>query len=210
MAEFGINSALDYFRNPQQLINLRNGGLGIYGGIVGALVGLAVYCRRNRISLIGWADLGAVGLALGQAIGRWGNFFNQELYGRPTSLPWAIRIDPLHRLTGYTEFERFHPAFLYASLWSLITFVILLWLIRKRGEKLYNGDLTAVYLLMFAVGRILLELVRLDSRTFSIGSLDLGLPVATIISIIIVLAMAALLVRRHLLSVASDSEPGND
>jgi prolipoprotein diacylglyceryltransferase len=94
----------------------------------------------------------------------------------------------------------FHPAFLYASLWSLLTFVILLRLARKHRQRLYTGDITAVYFLLFAIGRILLELVRLDSRSFVIGGLDLVLPVATVVSIVIGIAMAALLLWRHVLS----------
>jgi prolipoprotein diacylglyceryltransferase len=112
MAAVGIESPLDYFRNPAQLINFRNGGLGIYGGIAGGLLGLLIYTRRQRIPLLGWADLCALGLALGQVFGRWGNFFNQELYGRPTNVFWAVHIDPVYRLPEYSQFERFHPAFL--------------------------------------------------------------------------------------------------
>jgi len=199
MAEIGINSALDYFQNPLQLINLRSGGLGIYGAILGGLLGIIIFAKRQRISAIAWADLAVVGLALGQAVGRWGNFVNQELYGEPSSLPWAINIDPAHRLSGYTEFETFHPAFLYASLWSLVTFVILLRLARKHRHQLYTGDITAVYFILFGIGRIMLELVRLDSRPFVIANINLGLPVATVVSIVFGLAMAILLIWRHLI-----------
>ena len=93
MAQIGISSVTDYFRNPMQLINLRNGGLGIYGAIAGGALGIIVYTRRNHLSAIEWADLAVVGLSLGQAIGRWANFFNQELYGGPTDLPWGITIE---------------------------------------------------------------------------------------------------------------------
>jgi phosphatidylglycerol:prolipoprotein diacylglycerol transferase len=199
MAEVGIFSALDYFRNPLQLINLRSGGLGIYGGIVGGAVGLLLYARRHRINPIAWADLGVVGVALGQFIGRWGNFFNQELYGRPTDLPWAVTIDPRYRLPEFAEFDRFHPAFLYESLWNLMAFFVLLTLARRHYDKLYTGDLTALYLVLYATGRIILELFRLDSRTVQLAGLDLGLPVATLVSIIIALPMAALLIWRHLI-----------
>ncbi len=204
MAEIGINSALDYFRSPLQLINLRSGGLGIYGAVIGGLLGIIVFSKRQRISAIAWADLAVVGLALGQVVGRWGNFFNQELYGQPSDLPWAIYIDPSNRLSDYVQFETFHPAFLYASLWSLITFVILLRLARKHRQQLFRGDLTAVYFLLFAIGRILLELVRLDSRSFAIGGVDLGMPVATVVSIVFGITMAALLLWRHVLSKPSD------
>lgn len=199
MAEIkGINSAWDYFQNPQMLFDLRSGGLGIYGAVIGGLLGIIVFAKRQRISAIAWSDLAVVGLSLGQVIGRWGNFFNQELYGGPTNLPWAIKID--HPLPGFEQFEMFHPAFLYASLWSLLTFIILLRLARKHRQRLYTGDITAAYFLLFAIGRILLELVRLDSRSFVIGGLDLGLPVATVVSIVIGVAMAALLLWRHVLS----------
>lgn len=199
MAEIGINSALDYFQNPLQLINLRSGGLGIYGAVLGGLLGIIIFSKRQKISAIAWADLAVVGLALGQAVGRWGNFFNQELYGEPSTLPWAISIDPANRLADYTQFETFHPAFLYASLWSLVTFLILLRLARKHRGQLYTGDVTAVYFLLFGIGRILLELVRLDSRPFVAGNISFGLPVATVVSIVIVVIMAALLIWRHIL-----------
>lgn len=200
MAAVGINSVADYLRNPAQLINIRSGGLGIYGAIVGGAVGLILYTRRQRISAIAWADLAVVGLALGQVIGRWGNFFNQELYGSPTDLPWAVIIDPIHRLDAYVGFSRFHPTFLYESIWSLITFIILLRLARRHWDKLQTGDLMALYLVLFSLGRILLELVRLDSRTLSLGGVDLGIPVATLVSIIIAVPMAILLIYRHVLA----------
>lgn len=207
MAAVGINSALDYFRNPMQLINIRSGGLGIFGAIVGGAVGLVIYTRRQHISTIAWADLAAVGIPLGQFIGRWANFFNQELYGRPTDLPWAVTIDPAFRLDQYINFDTFHPAFLYASLWNLLTFLILYYLARRRWTSLQTGDLMALYLVLFSIGRILLELVRLDSRTLSLGGIDLGLPVATVVSIIIALPMAALLIYRHV--IARESAPAS-
>jgi phosphatidylglycerol:prolipoprotein diacylglycerol transferase len=197
MAELGIHSPLDYLRDPYQMLNFRGGGLGIYGGIAGGLLGLLIYTRRNRIPALGWADLSVVGLALGQAIGRWGNFFNQELYGRPTDLPWAIHIDPVYRLPAYRDFAYFHPSFLYESLWSLLTFFVLLRLARRRSDRLLPGELMALYLIAYAAGRSLIELVRLDSRTVSILGLESGLAVATLISIIIaVVAAVAILGRR--------------
>jgi phosphatidylglycerol:prolipoprotein diacylglycerol transferase len=198
MAAVGIYSPLDYLRDPLQLLNFRGGGLGIYGGLAGGALGIYIYARRNRLSMLDLSDLAVVGLALGQAIGRWGNFFNQELYGRPTDLPWAVRIDPIHRLPDYAAFERFHPAFLYESLWSLMTFVVLLWLARRRADRLLPGELTALYLIAYAIGRTLLELVRLDSRAVAFFGLESGLAVATLVSIIIALgAAAAVIIRRR-------------
>ncbi len=197
MAAVGIESPLDYFRNPAMLINIRAGGLGIYGGLAGGALGAWIYAKRHNLSLLNWTDIGVVGVALGQVFGRWGNFFNQELYGRPSNLPWAIAIDPEHRLPAYANVERFHPAFLYESLWSLFAFIVLYVLARRYSGRLLKGELTALYLIFYAVGRILLETVRLDSRTVSIAGLDLNMAVATLVSLIIaVIAAIWVMVRR--------------
>ena len=198
MEAVGIFSPLDYFRNPYQLINLRNGGLGIYGGIAGGALGLWIYTRRNRLPTIAWADLAAVGMALGQVFGRWGNYFNQELYGRPTNVPWGIIIEPKYRLPAYSEYSRFHPAFLYESLWSLLTFFILLTLVRRYGKKLLTGDLVALYLVMYAIGRSLLEMVRLDSRMLNLGGIQVHMAVATFVSLLVAVAMVIWRVAAHL------------
>lgn len=203
MAALGIESPLDYFRNPAMLINLRAGGLGIYGGLAGGALGLWIYTKRQRLSLLAWSDIGVVGVALGQVFGRWGNFFNQELYGRPTNLPWAITIDPQHRLPAYANFERFHPAFLYESLWSLLAFIVLYILAKRYNDRLLKGELTALYLIFYAVGRILLETVRLDSRTLSFAGLDLHMAVATFVSIIIAVVAAVWVIFRRRKRLAS-------
>lgn len=187
MAALGINSPADYWRNPMQLLNLRNGGLGIFGGLIGGAAGLFIYARRQRMRALPWTDLAGIGVALGQWLGRWGNFFNQELYGRPTDAPWAVSIDPIYRLPAYADVARFHPAFLYESLWNFLAFASLYFLYRRWGQRLRVGDLTALYLVFYAVGRILLEFVRLDSRTLSVGGV--ALPVATAVSLGIVLLM---------------------
>ena len=195
MAALGIESPLDYFQHPYQLINIRAGGLGIFGGIAGGALGLYIYSRRAVIPMLPWADLAVIGLALGQAVGRWGNYFNQELYGRPSELPWAIQID--RPLPEYAAFERFHPAFLYESIWSFLTFLLLYFLTKRYAEKFLPGEMTALYLILYAIGRSLLELTRLDSRTVSFGGLDTGMAIATLVSIIIaVLAVLFVAIRR--------------
>ena len=197
MAALGIESPADYFRNPQMLFNLRNGGLGIYGGLAGGALGLLYFTWRNRLPLLPWADMSVVGVAIGQTFGRWGNFMNQELYGRPTNLPWAVYIDPVNRLPSFADFSYFHPAFLYESLWNFLTFGLLIWLWRRR-EKLLAGEMTAVYLIMYAIGRTLLETVRLDSRVVSLGGVDLPLAWATLVSLLVALSMVvAIVVRRR-------------
>lgn len=197
MAAVGIESPLDYLQNPYQLINLRNGGLGIYGAIAGGLLGLFIYTRTAKIPFVAWADLAVIGMALGQVFGRWGNFFNQELYGKPSNLPWAVNIDLIHRLPDYAEFSRFHPAFLYESLWNLFAFFVLIILLKRYSDKLLTGDLLALYLIFYAVGRILLEFVRLDSRLLNLGGLSLNMAVATFVSLIVALLAAGWRVYAH-------------
>jgi len=197
MAAFGIETPWDYFQQPMQLINIRAGGLGIYGGLAGGALGLFIYTRRHRLPGLAWADLAVVGVALGQVFGRWGNFFNQELYGRPTNLPWAITIDQAHRLPGFESFSRFHPAFLYESLWNLLAFLVLYTLVKRYSDRLLTGELTALYLIFYAVGRILLETVRLDSRTFQLAGLNLNMAVATFVSILVAVAMGLWVIGRR-------------
>lgn len=193
----GITPA-DYFRNPLQLINVRRGGLGIYGGIAGGALGLMLYTYRHRVSALRWADLAVVGVSLGQFIGRWGNFFNQELYGRPTDVPWAVTIAPEYRLSGYEGFSRFHPAFLYESLWNLLTFLVLYFLARRFRDRLRPGELMAGYLILYGVGRVLTDTVRLDSNTVTLAGFDLAIPTATLVSLVVAAAMALWVAARRL------------
>ncbi|BBB48192.1 prolipoprotein diacylglyceryl transferase [Pelolinea submarina] len=152
-----------YFAHPLEILNTRNGGLGIPGAVIGGLLALLIYTKRKGLNFLTWADIIVPGLALAQAVGRWGNFFNQELYGPPSSLPWAIYIDPAHRLAGYEEFSRFHPMFLYESIWNLFNFFLLMFLGRAKEDKLLPGDLLYIYLIVYPVGRFLLEFIRLDA-----------------------------------------------
>ncbi|HWL43792.1 MAG TPA: prolipoprotein diacylglyceryl transferase [Ilumatobacter sp.] len=137
------------------------GGLGVPGGIaLGVVVG--VYAGRQRgIPPLVVMSLAAPSLPLAQAIGRWGNWFNQELYGRPTDLPWALEIDPAHN-AGHPEGTTFHPAFLYESLWNLALCGVLLWIDRRWGNRLAPGKLLAVYVLGYGVGRLWIESLRID------------------------------------------------
>ncbi len=109
-----------YLTHPLDMIDIRKGGLGIPGAVAGGVLALWIYTRRKKLSLITWLDITAPGLALAQAIGRWGNFFNQELYGAPTNLPWKIYIDPAHRLPGFENVAYYHPLFLYEFCGTLL------------------------------------------------------------------------------------------
>lgn len=137
-------------------------GLGIPGAIFGGAVGIYIFTRRRKIDFLMAVDVSSPGLAFAQVIGRWGNFINQELYGKPTDLPWKIFILPENRIRGYEAVEYFHPLFLYESLWSLGNLMLLLWLPRKLGSRLRSGDIFLVYLITYPLGRFLLEFLRLD------------------------------------------------
>jgi phosphatidylglycerol:prolipoprotein diacylglycerol transferase len=152
-----------YLTHPLDLVSIWRGGLGIPGAVIGGGLALWLYCRSKKISFLTWADTVVPGVALAQAIGRWGNFFNQELYGKPTSLPWKIYIDPVHRVAGYESSEYFHPLFLYEALWNLINMVLLLWASRRFPKLLRPGDIFYAYMILYAVGRFSLEFLRLDA-----------------------------------------------
>ncbi len=150
-----------YLTHPLDALAIWKGGLGIPGAvIVGGLV-VYWYAKKNNQSFTAWVDVIAPGVALGQAIGRWGNFINQELYGSPTTLPWAIKID--RPVTEYAQFSYFHPLFLYESIWNLGNMALLLWLDRRYRRQLKDGDLALVFLITYSIGRFLLDFLRLDA-----------------------------------------------
>lgn len=152
-----------YLTHPLAMIDTRKGGMGIPGAVIAGAVALYLFVRKRGLSFAAWADIIVPGLALGQAIGRWGNFVNQELYGAPTSLPWKIFIDPAHRLAGFADQAYYHPLFLYESLWNIGNMLLLLWLGRRFADKLKRGDLLLVYLLVYPLGRFWLDFLRLDA-----------------------------------------------
>ncbi|HID39569.1 MAG TPA: prolipoprotein diacylglyceryl transferase [Calditrichaeota bacterium] len=152
-----------YLTHPLTLINTRNGGLGIPGAVIAGLIVLYIFTRKRNLSFFEWADIGAPALALAQAIGRWGNYVNQELYGAPTSLPWKIYIDVQHRLSGFEEQAYYHPLFLYESLWNLGNMAILLWVSRRFPDRVKDGDIFLLYLIIYPLGRFLLDFLRLDA-----------------------------------------------
>ena len=182
-----------YSQNPALILGGR--GLGIFGAIAGGVLGFLIYCQWKKLNLLRWLDICAPGLILAQAIGRWGNFFNQELYGYPTDLPWAIYIDPAHRLPGYETFSHFHPLFLYESLWNLAGCFLLLFLGRKLGHRLLDGDIFFIYVIYYCSGRFFLEGLKIGVWTIA------GIPTACwICGIAIIVSIAVMVYRRHRLS----------
>jgi phosphatidylglycerol---prolipoprotein diacylglyceryl transferase len=158
----------NFFNLENGAIAIWSGGLSIFGAVLGGFLGAYIYMRRNKLPLAPWLDIAAVGLPLGQAIGRWANFINQELYGIPTELPWGITIDAAHRvapfrsLVEYPLETRFHPLFLYESLWSLLFFIVLLNVFLRYRSRLREGDIFLIYLAQYAVIRFLLEAIRVE------------------------------------------------
>jgi len=180
-----------YLTHPLEAIAAWKGGLGIPGGVIGGLLALYLFTRRRKLRFGEWADICAPGLALGQAIGRWGNFFNQELYGPPTTLPWGIFIAPRNRLPAYANFAYYHPLFLYESLWNLANMALLLWLARRFHNVLRAGDVFLAYLVIYPVGRFLLEFIRLG------GSRVAGVNVNQLFMAAIAVSASIALLWRH-------------
>jgi len=146
-------------------LNIRSGGLSIHGAIIAGVVVIWVLTRRRGQPFFTWLDIIVPGVALGQALGRWGNWANQEAFGTPTDLPWAVTIDPAHRPAGYEQYATFHPTFLYESIFNLLNAILLAWLVlRLPGlRRLRSGDVVALYLVNYGVVRFFIERIRTDS-----------------------------------------------
>ncbi len=169
-----------------------NGGLGIYGAVIGGFLGVLLFARIRGINPLALADAIAPGLVLAQAVGRWGNYFNQELFGRPSNLPWAIEIAPENRPAGFRDAESFHPTFLYESIWDILVCLILLFVARRFARSLKNGDVLLLYVCLYSAGRFFVETLRIDPA-FLIGDFRGNLFVASILA----LTFALILFLRH-------------
>lgn len=171
-----------YSKMPSEIFKTWHGGMAIHGGILGALLSVYIYTKLKKnitFNFLEGLDLMAHVLPLGQAIGRWGNFFNYEAYGGPTSLPWKMFIPKPFRMPGYENFEYFHPTFLYESLWDLGIFLFLFYY--ARNKKKFDGEIISLYLILYSAGRGWIELLRTDSLMF------MGLKVAVLISIVFII-----------------------
>jgi prolipoprotein diacylglyceryl transferase len=151
----------DYSDDWLGVFRMWEGGIALFGGLTFGTATAVFVVRRRGGDFWRFADAIAVALPAAQAIGRWGNYFNQELFGTPTSLPWGLEIDPENRPAKYLDAETFHPTFLYEMLWNLAIIGLLLWL--ERHRKLRRGTLFGLYAVLYAAGRFLLELIRTDS-----------------------------------------------
>jgi len=163
-----------YIGHPQYILAVWRGGLAIHGGIIAGIIIIWLFARRRKISFFKLSALILPGLAIGQAIGRWGNYFNQELFGRPTNLPWGIPIDILNRPADYVSFSYFHPTFLYESLGCLIIFLILLFLNlwaakRQKFSQIFYVWLLSLYMVLYSILRFSLETIKIDATPHILG-----------------------------------------
>ncbi len=192
----------NFFDVNNGAIAIWSGGLSIFGAVIGGLLGALIYFRRNGLAVPAWLDIAAVGLPLGQAIGRWANYINQELYGTVTTLPWGITIPADKRVFPFTSTVEypvsetlFHPLFLYESIWSLVAFIVLLNLFLRQRNKLVPGDIFLIYLMQYSVIRFLLEFLRLEISTVSIGGAELNF--AQVVTVIVFVLAGVALFLRH-------------
>jgi prolipoprotein diacylglyceryl transferase len=161
-------------------LRIWDGGLGIWGAVALGGLGAWIAARRHHVALPPIADAIAPGIALAQAIGRWGNWFNQELFGRPTDVPWALQIDPAKRPEGYEQFATFHPTFLYESLWLVGVAVVVIW--ADRRFTMGHGRVFALYVLLYVAGRGWIEALRIDPVN-TVGGLRLNVWTSVLVGI---------------------------
>src|SRR5690554_2596934 len=159
-----------YSSNPGQILNIRGGGLAIHGAVIGGALVAIIFTRIKKLKFWTLADFAAPSLILGQAIGRWGNFANQEAHGGPTDLPWGIMVDGV----------KVHPTFLYESIWNFLVFGFLLWYRRKKAKA--DGEVFAMYLVLYSIARFLIEGMRTDS--LMLGSIRVAQLISAIIIIV--------------------------
>ncbi|EXG87329.1 MAG: prolipoprotein diacylglyceryl transferase [Lacrimispora sphenoides] len=187
-----------------QILNLRAGGLAIYGGVIGAVITLIVYARVKKLSFFSLADTGCLGLITGQIIGRWGNFFNCEAFGGYTDSLFAMRIrralvnenmiskELLNHLIvrDGVEYIQVHPTFFYESIWNLCVLAFMLW---YRKRKRFDGEMLFIYLLGYGLGRVWIEGLRTDQLIF----FSTGIPVSQALSLILVVISTLVLFCKH-------------
>ncbi len=203
MVEQGITTYY-YLTHPLDAIAIWRGGVGIPGAVAGGALAFYLYARKRGINFGLWADIFAPGLALGQAIGRWGNFINQEVYGSPSNLPWAITIDPEHRLPEFMDVATYHPLFLYESIFNLANMGLLLWLSNRFSDKLKNGDVFLSYLVTYPVYRFFMEYLRLDNSYVG------GINANQAMMIVIAVLAGGFLLLRHREDIFSSKQRNHD
>ncbi|MFW7415025.1 prolipoprotein diacylglyceryl transferase [Demequina sp. SO4-18] len=178
--------------DPWAALEIWNGGLGIWGAVALGAVGAFIGARRHGVSFTAFADAAAPAVLIAQAIGRLGNYLNQELFGAPTTLPWALEVDPAFRPEGYAEFATFHPTFLYEMVWNLAGAALIIWL--DRRFDLRGGRAFWLYVMVYVSGRLWIEMVRIDTAV-TVGGLRINVWVSIVV-LALAVAMFVILGRR--------------
>ncbi|MBN1562610.1 MAG: prolipoprotein diacylglyceryl transferase [Anaerolineae bacterium] len=173
-----------------------SGGLSIFGAVIGGALGIILYARRHKLDMLSWLDMAAISVPLGQAVGRWGNYVNEELYGKPTDLPWGITVN--HPPAKYANATHFHPLFLYESLWNLLACAVLVTIWLRYRDRFKKGDFVLLYMIAYGIIRFLLEFLRIEITTSGGVNVSQAVSAAAVIVGLILLMMrhrAALLAR---------------
>ena len=185
-----LTSYQPYLDNPVDALKIWQGGLGIWGAVAGGALGAYIACRRRGIAFAAFGDAIAPGIVIAQGVGRIGNYFNQELFGRPTDLPWALAIDPDNRPSGFEGVNGFHPTFLYELIWDFGVAGLVLW--ADRRFRLGRGRAFALYVAAYCAGRLWIEALRIDTANEILG-IRLNIFTSLLIG---ALALAYLVLRR--------------
>ena len=188
----------DYYRYHQlDIFKIWNGGMGIWGGILGGTLGAITYLKIKGEKIFPWLDIISVVTPLGQSVGRWGNFFNKEIFGLPTTLPWGVYIEPEKRPVEFLNYSKFHPLFIYESILNFILFLFLLILYKKTNEKTPSGTFLCIYLISYSTIRFFLEFLRINPWKIEISSLFLN--VSQCISILVIIISIIFIFRNNFL-----------
>ena len=155
----------NYKNNWLEVFAIWKGGIAIHGALIGGVIAILLFCKLNRLQFWKFLDVIIPSVALGQAIGRWGNFFNNEAFGIPTELPWKLFIPFEYRPSVFSSEQYFHPTFLYESLWNFLIFILLILIFRsniKKSLTLHAGSISCIYIFLYSVGRLWIESLRID------------------------------------------------
>ncbi len=185
-----------YFQHPAEIIAIWHGGISIHGAILGGLIAGIIYCKHAKQPILPYADVISYGLILGQAIGRWGNFFNQEAFGAPVGADYHLRlfIDKIYRPMQFKDSEFFHPTFLYESIANVIIFLLLFFVVRRLVQN-KEGVIFFSYLILYSVARFFIEGVRIDS-VYNIGSIPIAMIASIIAAVVGVLGLSVIYFKR--------------
>ncbi len=181
-----------YLKNPNEIIMINHGGLSIFGALTAGIISFYIISKKHKINFFKYADIIACALPLSQAIGRWGNFFNQEAYGLPSEGIIKLYIDTMHRKAQYIDSEYYHPTFLYESFLNLFVFVLLVTILFKF-KNIKQGSIFLIYLMCYSLLRFFVESIRIDSLLYIFS-----MPVAQVICIIVFLTSALVLIKINL------------